>query len=340
MNNVFAISITRSKCRWLFGGAKVDTSDIPKFENEEKFDGGHFDIGPTENIRSVLERASLIAEELNKSKPLHCFSISCFGPFHTLDIANLESENYGKFSPRQLELSVHKLTTSLPNLLREVSPIKGHIFVMTDANAIALGEAYHRYSSGQYPISGISPEVQYRNTVVASVILGRGIGGGIAVGSTALQARFHAEMGHLVVAPLQGDEKRAKRGCPVHRDCFTDVLGKDRFVLDSSGKLTEADLKLFGPYASQLCANLVYSFAPELIVLSGSTIRENGGAIDVIRSHLSKFFKQRNGKEALYIEQENPELVERFIDIAHEGSGVLGALIFGAKQMSEMQKGK
>jgi predicted NBD/HSP70 family sugar kinase len=325
---VGAISIGRKESRWATALVSLDQrSTLSRVEGTEA-DSKVSVTKEHSNLDSVLRK---IAQEM-RDEGCSRIGISCWGPFRNLDLVNRDEE-YAKITLRQEDL--YSYNVKVDSVLLDAL---GHgkaapeIYVITDANALALGSLFRRAQKGEFPFSerdGSDRAAKYNNTVLAGLLLGRGIGGGIVVGDKPLQRRYHPEVGHLIASRLEGDTREWK-GCKGHGDCFTSILGHENFETNNGVPLlTFEDLKLYARYAAQLAANLTYAVGPESIVLSGSTIKAYSKLVELIRAELSQIFANRKTDRGTHIYQEEEDL-EKFVALADEDAALWGALVFAA----------
>ncbi len=107
---------------------------------------------------------------------------------------------------------------------------------------------------------------------LAYVTVGTGIGAAVAVDGKPFRGRRHSELGHIPVRRVAGDDYPGH--CPFHRDCLEGMACgpamAERWGIDSSDMAGRDDIwRLEAAYLAQLVRVLVYSFAPDRIVLGG-----------------------------------------------------------------------
>ncbi|HSJ82699.1 MAG TPA: ROK family protein [Acidimicrobiia bacterium] len=130
----------------------------------------------------------------------------------------------------------------------------------TDVNGAALGEG--EWGAGR----GLGSFVY--------VTVGTGIGGGAIVEGRPIHGLGHPEMGHITVRRHPDDEFRG--ACPAHGDCLEGLANGpaverrhgtrgEELTGDEQGMAVE--IEAF--YLAQLARNLVYTLAPERIILGG-----------------------------------------------------------------------
>jgi fructokinase len=130
----------------------------------------------------------------------------------------------------------------------------------TDVNGAALGES--RWGAGR----GME--------TVVYVTVGTGIGGGAIIGGAPIHGLGHPEMGHMSVPRRPGDEFAGV--CPFHGDCLEGMASGPALAArfgSASDDLVGATLHdaraLVAHYLIEMAANLVYSLAPERIIIGG-----------------------------------------------------------------------
>lgn len=127
----------------------------------------------------------------------------------------------------------------------------------TDVNGAARGEG--RWGAAR----GISNH--------AYVTVGTGIGVGVVVDGRVLRGERHPEAGHIVVSRMDGD--RYAGGCPYHGDCLEGMAAgpalEARFGRPETWAGNDSVVDLATHYVSQGLRTLVYTVAPERIVIGG-----------------------------------------------------------------------
>ncbi|HEU4320280.1 MAG TPA: ROK family protein [Acidimicrobiia bacterium] len=127
----------------------------------------------------------------------------------------------------------------------------------TDVNGAAVGEG--RWGAAR----GMSDYVY--------LTVGTGIGAGIVVDGEVLTGERHPEAGHMRVNRLTDDPYPG--GCPYHGDCLEGMTAgpalESRFGRPETFAGNQSILDLACGYLAQGLANLVYTVAPERIIVSG-----------------------------------------------------------------------
>lgn len=147
----------------------------------------------------------------------------------------------------------------------------------TDVNAAALGE-------------GRSGAAQGLESFVYLTV-GTGIGGGAVIGGRVAHGLVHPEMGHVTVRRHPDDQFAGR--CPFHGDCLEGMASgpaiNDRWGT-SPRKLTGHDharaLQFEGHYIAEGLRNIVYTVAPQRIVIGGG-VSKMDGLFPAIRSSLA-----------------------------------------------------
>lgn len=135
------------------------------------------------------------------------------------------------------------------------------VAIDTDVNAAALAEA---------DVHGV--------TSLAYVTVGTGIGVGLVLGGATHVGASHPEAGHIPVRRHQGHGAFAGI-CPYHGDCLEGLASGpaikaawgaslDQLPADHPAWAIEAD------YIGQLCASLILTVSPGMIVLGGGVMQQ------------------------------------------------------------------
>ena len=179
----------------------------------------------------------------------------------------------------------------------------------TDVNGAAIGEGRWGATSGM------------RNHVYVTV--GTGIGAGIVVNGNTIGGERHPEMGHIVVSRLLGDVHPGS--CPYHGECLEGMAAgpalEARFGRPETWPGNDQVLDVAVHYIAQGMANLVYTVAPERIVVGGGVSRLPG-LHDRLRIRLGALLAGYPEMPDLDLLISKPGLGER--------SGLAGALLMAA----------
>ncbi len=187
--------------------------------------------------------------------PIGALGIGCFGP---LDL-NPASAAYGRI-------------TTTPKLAWRNYPIlpvfKEKLGVPTgletDVNGAAIAEAALGAAKG------------VENCLYVTV--GTGVGGGLIIHGRPVHGLIHSEIGHIPVIPMKEDPM-PQGICPYHGCCLEGMASgpaiEKRWGV-SGKELPEGHpaWELESAYLAQLCANAIYSFSPEKIILGGGVMQK------------------------------------------------------------------
>ncbi len=135
----------------------------------------------------------------------------------------------------------------------------------TDVNGAAIGE--HRWGAGQ----GLSD--------IVYITVGTGIGGGAIVRGQPVHGLMHPEMGH---APMRRHADDDYPGfCPFHGDCAEGLISgpaiRDRLGAPLNELPDDHPFRaILADYLGQFCAQIVFMFSPERIILGGGVMNAGG----------------------------------------------------------------
>lgn len=173
----------------------------------------------------------------------------------------------------------------------------------TDVNAAAIGEGFAGAAQG------------LKNFIY--VTIGTGIGGGVVVEGKALNARPHAEIGHMLVPRLDDFEGC----CSFHGACLEGLASGS--AIGARWGISAPELgpdheawKLEARYLAMMVQNLVACYAPERIILGGG-VMEQDFLLDMVRENY------RNGS-AGYWQEDDALLVTPAMG---NQAGITGALV-------------
>jgi fructokinase len=146
----------------------------------------------------------------------------------------------------------------------------------TDVNGAAMGEG--RWGAGR----GLSTFVY--------VTVGTGIGGGAMTDGVPAHGLGHPEMGHINVRRHPEDDLDGL--CPFHGDCLEGLASgpavEARFGAPGdqlSGAEAAEAIEIEAFYLAQLAQDLVYTLAPERVIIGGG-VSQMPGLLDLIGSAL------------------------------------------------------
>ena len=189
----------------------------------------------------------------------------------------------------------------------------------TDVNAAALAE----YTMGAGKGRGS----------LLYVTVGTGIGGGFVTDGRMIHGLVHPEMGHMILAPLEGDTM-PDGVCPYHRHCLEGLASgpaiEKRWGL--SAKLMTEDhpaWELEATYLAQMCVNMIVTVSPEVIVLGGGVMQQ-AHLFPKIRAKVLDLLGGYVSSPSI-----TPEGIDSYIVPPALGvnSGVIGALLLGARAL-------
>lgn len=190
----------------------------------------------------------------------------------------------------------------------------------TDVNGAALGEG--RWGAAQ----GLSTHVY--------VTVGTGIGGGAVVNGRIAHGLVHAEMGHLSVRRMPGDDFAGT--CPFHGDCFEGMASGPSMAArwgtpaeTLSGNDLSTAINIEAHYIAEGLRNIVYAIAPERIIVGGG-VSAISGLIAAVRGKLASSLAGYPGL---------PEhLEDEFVTRPGLGdkSGISGAFALAERALAEL----
>ena len=275
---------------------------------------------------NVLQRASFptaspevtvaqIVDFISKFN-VEALGIGSFGP---LDL-NPDSPAYGSITlTPKLEWQGYPLLRELESRLGVPAEID------TDVNAAALAE--YQMGAGV----GLSS--------LLYVTVGTGVGGGLIIGGEPVHGLVHPELGHMLLAPQEGDPM-PDGVCPFHRHCLEGLASgpamEKRWGLPA--KLMTDDhpaWALEAQYLAQMCANMIVTISPEIIVLGGEVMQTHPALYRMIREETLRLLGGYVGSQKI-----TPEGMAAYIVPPKLGmnAGVTGAMLLGAQAL-EASKG-
>ncbi len=132
------------------------------------------------------------------------------------------------------------------------------------------------------------------------ITVGTGIGGGVVANGGTIHGMVHPEMGHVLVPRQEGDTY--KGGCPYHGNCLegmaSGVAISERWgrpAEELEGRTLTKAVEMEAGYLASGLRNIVYSVAPERIVLGGG-VAAMPGLIPRLRE---KLIERLNGYPGL-----------------------------------------
>ena len=181
--------------------------------------------------------------------------IGSFGP---LDL-NPDSPNFGSIT-----MTPKLAWRGFPLLQEFREALSIPTAIDTDVNAAALAESVLGAAKGK--------------SSCMYVTVGTGIGGGLIVNSRPVHGFMHPEIGHILIIP-ESDDPTPDGFCPYHRHCLEGLASGP--AIQKRWGITAKELppdhpawKLEILYIAQLCANAMFSFSPEIIILGGGVMQQ------------------------------------------------------------------
>ncbi len=258
---------------------------------------------PTTDSENTLERVrEYFAQAQDQFGELGAIGYGTFGPAGVTP----EAPEYGTILPTpkpgwQGADVVGFLKDSFPNAL---------ISFDTDVNAAAIGEGFAGAAQG------------LKNYVYITV--GTGIGGGVVIDGKALNAKPHAEIGHMLVPRLDDFEGC----CSFHGACLEGLASGSAMgarwgvPAPELGPGHEAwDLE--AEYLAMMVQNLVACFAPDRIILGGG-VMEQPFLLEMVRE---KYYAKTGG----YWPNDDSLLVTPAMG---NQAGITGALVMAREVLS------
>lgn len=221
------------------------------------------------NVGNIVEQAEFPTEDPKttldhviswlSSRHFDAIGVACFGP---IDL-DPSSKTYGYIT------STPKKQWQHVDVLSPFRRFQKPLMFDTDVNAPAFAE--HRHG-GHGNISSC-----------VYITVGTGIGVGVVVNNAPVHGLVHPEGGHILVQKYPLDQESGFPGtCPFHVGCVEGMASAgaaaSRKGLSSASKL--ASLEDTDPlwdaeahYLSSLCATLVLTMSPEVIVVGGGVMK-------------------------------------------------------------------
>ena len=284
-----AVEMGGTKTDWAVGSSYEDMSDPQRIETSD----------PETTLGRITDA---LAEH-----DIAAVGVASFGPLD-LDRASM---SYGSL-----------LTTPKPGWTgaavrqRLVETLGVPVTIDTDVNGSALGEGRWGAAKGM------------DNYVYVTV--GTGIGAGIIVNGKTITGKQHPEMGHITVNRLEGDRRTGS--CPYHGDCLEGMASgpalESRFGRPESWASNDQITTLATHYVAQGMLNLVYTVAPERIIVGGG-VTQLPGFHDRLRNRLGQLIAGYPSEPDLDLLISPPGLGDR--------SGLAGAIVLAAEASAESQ---
>ncbi|KYQ92109.1 hypothetical protein DLAC_06949 [Tieghemostelium lacteum] len=190
---------------------------------------------------------------------IHSFGIASFGP---VDLDKL-SPTYGYITTTP---KPGWQNTNILGWIKEQYP-NTPVGFDTDVNGAAISETKH----GKHERGAIDS--------CAYITVGTGIGVGVVINNQPVHGLVHPEGGHTLVKMQKGDEG-FQGTCPFHGNCVEGLVStgaiskRVNLNADQIPTLSDQDpvWKVIAHYLAELCANLIMSLSPKIIVLGGGVL--------------------------------------------------------------------
>ncbi|KAH3760895.1 ROK family protein [Pelomyxa schiedti] len=197
---------------------------------------------------------------LREHQPFECLGVASFGPIDPCGSSPMFG--YITTTPKTSWRNVNLL--KLLTVGFETVPVRFD----TDVNAAALNEVTH---------GGHIPPPLRSLTSCAYITVGTGVGVGIVVDGHPVHGLLHPEMGHMFTPRAVGDTYPGC--CPFHKEvpCVEAMVAShalaERFQVDQANLQnvpdTHPDWDHVAHYLAHMCATLVLTVSPCVIVLGG-----------------------------------------------------------------------
>ena len=260
-------------------------------------------LTPDETIPGLIEYF--------KGKDMAAMGIACFGPIDPVK----DSPTFGYIT------STPKPGGKNYNIVKVVKD-EFHIPVGfdVDVNGSLLGEVTWGSSKGLQDV------VYYT--------IGTGIGAGVMVNGSLLHGLMHAEAGHIMMNPENGDTYKGR--CPYHGRCFEGVAsgpaieerwGKPAKELTDRPEVWDMEAK----YIAQQMMNTILMYSPRRIILGGGVMHQAERLMPLIRKYT---LEKLNGYIAV---KEILEDIDHYIVTAslNDDQGIMGAVKLGMDALEE-----
>jgi fructokinase len=224
---------------------------------------------PTGAPEPTLARAvAFFRERTAAAGPLDAVGIASFGP---LELRPGHPE-FGRLA------ATPKPGWSGVDVAGPVSAALGvPVGIDTDVNGAALGEGRWGAARGLH--------------TYVYLTVGTGVGGGAVIGGKVVSGLVHTEMGHLTVPRIAGDTFAGS--CPYHGDCWEGLAGGEsmgaRWGVPPerlTGDTLDQALRLEAGYLAAGLRNIVYTVAPQRIVIGGG-VAALPGLFPLLRAELA-----------------------------------------------------
>lgn len=175
--------------------------------------------------------------------------------------------------------------------------------------------------------------------------VGTGIGGGLYAEGRLHHGLGHPEMGHVVVAPIEGDDFPGR--CPFHGSCLEGMASgpaiEDRWGAPGSTLGDRPEVwELQARYLAQGLRSITYVGAPERIVLGGG-VMQRPGLVEMVERELQATINGYGASPAITSDLDGfvvaPALGQDagFYGAAALGTAALGTAALGAEALADHQ---
>lgn len=256
---------------------------------------------PEETMPKIIEYFKAKQETDIPDDKLKAIGIACFGP---VDVRP-SSKTYGNilYTPK-IPWRNFPMVKCIREALDDIP-----VGFDTDVNGSLLGEA--TWGCAQ----GLTDAVYFT--------IGTGIGMGAMVGGKLVHGMLHPEAGHIMMAPVAGDEYKGH--CPNHGTCFEgmacgpaiqDRWGKPGKELREMPEVWELEAK----YIAQALTSVIFTLSPQKIILGGGVMGQTQ-LFPMIRKYV---LENVNG----YIDTKELRNINSYITPAalNGNQGIMGAL--------------
>jgi fructokinase len=221
--------------------------------------------GPAETLADAVEALRGMAADAG---PMEAVGVAAFGP---LDLR--PGPGHGRL------LATPKPGWSGVDLVGPLRDAFGvPVAVDTDVTGAALAEG--RWGAAR----GLG--------TFAYVTVGTGVGVGVVAGGRPLHGLVHPEAGHVAVPRAPGDDFPGV--CPFHGDCLEGMAAGPAIAArwgasaeDLAGPARDRAVELEAHYLAQGLRALVYTVAPERILIGGG-VASLPGLLPAVRAHLGR----------------------------------------------------
>ena len=245
-----------------------------------------------------------------RGKDIKALGIACFGPIDPVK----DSPTFGYITstpkPGWANYNIVKVFKDEFNI-----PVGFDV----DVNGSLLGEVTWGSSKG------LKDVVYYT--------IGTGIGAGVMVNGALLHGVMHAEAGHLMMLPENGDTYKGH--CPFHGRCVEGMAsgpaieerwGKPAKELTDRPEVWDLEAK----YIAQQMMNTILMYSPKRIILGGGVMHQEKLLMPLIRKYT---LEKLNG----YIVTEELQDIDNYIVTAslNDDQGIMGAVKLGMDALEE-----